>query len=78
MVREIKRTVPAPPRRNATYGLWVQPAWAVRRLVEAEGWKVCPAVREIVHRCKFTQPTAFNSIRGAYYEVRKLPWSTEP
>lgn len=77
-VREIKRKTPRPPKEHNPYGIWINPAWVVRRMVEVEKWGVSDAVREVVSRFKLTQDAAFAGIRAAYYEVRKRPWGEEP
>ncbi len=74
-IREIKRKTPLPPSYRAARGVWVQPAWVVRGLVERDKWTVSDAVREVIHRMKLTPPeTAFKGVRAAYYVIRNEPW----
>ena len=77
-VTEIKRKKPRPPKTHSPYGIWIKPAWVVRKLVEHEQWGVSDAVREVVSRYKLTQDAAFAGIRAAYSEARKKPWTEEP
>ena len=75
IVRAIKRRKPRPAKRRAARGAWVEPAWAVRRLVEKENWTVAEAVREVVDSCKLEpRDNALAGVRVAYYHLRKKPW----
>lgn len=75
VAKEIKRRTPVPPKPRATKGRWVEPAWAVRILVEREGWDVSAAVRQVIKTLNLHPPEqAFPGIRAAYYVVAKQPW----
>lgn len=79
IVRVIKRKTPRPPRRRAAHGAWIEPAWAVRRLVEKDGWTVSDAVRHVVAALKLDPPAdAFRGVRVAYYIIKKKPWPKQP
>lgn len=70
-VREIQRSTPAPPRRRAAHGSWIEPAQVVKGLVTA-GWQVSDAVREVVNKHNMPEPEkAFKGIRAAYYAAMK-------
>ena len=78
VIREIQRKAPLPPKYRAARGIWVQPAWVVRGLVERDNWTVSDAVREVISRQNLHPPdVAFKGIRAAYYEVRKQVWPEE-
>jgi len=74
-VKEIKRRVPVPPNRRARKGEWVEPAWAVRILVEKQGFDVAEAVRQVIAVNNFHPPDkAYAGIRAAFYVVVKQEW----
>lgn len=73
-IREIQRRTPLPPTRRVAHGVWIEPAWVVRGLVEND-WGVSDAVRQVVAEQKYhPADVAFKGIRAAYYVIRNHPW----
>ncbi len=78
-IKEIHRKTPLPERKvRAAKGAWVQPAWAVRRLLEKQGGTVSDAVRKTVEVFDLKpRAAAFRGVRVAYYLIRDKPLPEE-
>lgn len=66
-----------PPKHRAAHGQWVPFAWLVRGLVE-RGHGVTDAVKHVLNDTGFSEdPSAFGSVRAAYYKVKDQEWPAE-
>lgn len=76
-INELSRTM-GPPKHRAAHGSWVEPAWAVRGLVEQHGQGVTAAVKHVLEKTGHANnPQAFGSLRAAFYKCRDKEWPAE-